>query len=249
MVQVTVNQRGVEFSPLYFPFSLPAPSGNRNMQQSVKINLSMSKRYLPRRKLQDNFLLGRKFPILIIIWNKLETFSSVLKNLFFLSAKCQFNLKKTPAPRNVSAPTFPFCCYCSFQTFVSLTGTLAGNTWFQSALPSVPVLNWTVSCTQTQPQRKPSGPTHRLRSKYLSMIFKALRDLGPMHFADFSSWDALVIQCPVTLDTSLAAWYVRYSFAPVTSSGLWPSPSLSGGNQFIHEGAATWNGIRTNPLI
>lgn len=180
----------------------------------------MSKRYLPRRKLQDNFLLGRKFPILIIIWNKLETFSSVLKNLFFLSAKCQLNLKKTPAPRNVSAPTFPFCCYCSFQTFVSLTGTLAGNTWFQSALPSVPVLNWTVSCTQTQPQRKSSGPTHRLRSKYLSVIFKALRDLGPMHFADFSSWDALVIQCPVTLDTSLAPWYVRYSFAPVTSS-IW----------------------------
>ena len=66
----------------------------------------------------------------------------------------------------MSAPTFPFCCYCSFQTIVSLTGTLAGNTWFQSALPSVPVLNWTISCTQTQPQGKPSGPTHRLRSKY-----------------------------------------------------------------------------------
>ena len=71
----------------------------------------MSKRYLPRRKLQDNFLLGRKFPILTIIWNKLETFSSVLKNLFFLSAKCQFNLKKN---------TCPYKCVCSHISILLL---------------------------------------------------------------------------------------------------------------------------------
>ena len=93
-------------------------------------------------------------------------------------------------------PHFHFAATVYFRPLSSLTGTLAGNTWFQSPLPSVSVLYWTISCTQTQPRGKPSGPTHRIRSKYLSMIFKAWRDLGPMHFSAFSSWDALVVQCP-----------------------------------------------------
>lgn len=107
--------------------------------------------------------------------------------------KCQFYLKKCLL---CLRPHFHFCCYSYFRPLLSLIGTLAGNNWYQPPLPLVPVLYLPIACTRAQPQGKPSGAAHRVESKCLSMIFKGLCDLGPAQFSDFSSSDALMIQCP-----------------------------------------------------
>lgn len=60
---------------------------------------------------------------------------------------------------------------------------------------SVHVLYLTIACTQTQPQGKASVVAHRIKSKCLSIIFKVLSNLGPVNLSDFSSRDAVMIQC------------------------------------------------------
>lgn len=116
-----------------------------------------------------------------------------MSSVFFFM-KCQFYFKKC-------LPCLFPCFHFSLLLFISdlcylLCGVLQkmpdASHPFRFSLYAVSNHN----STWTQPQGKPTVAAPRLKSKCLSMIFKALSTAGPRCLSGFSSWDGLVTQRP-----------------------------------------------------
>lgn len=237
---------GCWLTPLTTLFSLSAQSDN--MQQSVKINLPMVKRYLLGRRLQATSCQFNLTPSC----NKLETSVSALKTSIS-SWSVNFIWKKC-----LSCPflQFYFCCCFSFQTFV----IPYGDSCWKLLTPAIPsfglcaALNHSLNLNTTS--GKPSVAAHRVKSKCRSMIFKALTNVGHLFLSDFLLGCCHHPVLQVMLGMSPVPCYVMRLHAPVTLFSPFPPPALlspspplsSGGNPFILWDAIKRNGSCTNSL-